>query len=104
MQQEEGAAERTVIASDTLFASSIGFTFRSSNCTDFAASSTHLFSRNGGCASIYSIADRVIMLDKRVKKIVADGDPRDLRDNSDNPWVKQFFHREASAAKEREAS
>jgi phospholipid/cholesterol/gamma-HCH transport system ATP-binding protein len=54
--------------------------------------------------SIYSIADRVIMLDKRVKKIVADGDPRDLRDNSDNPWVKQFFHREASAAKEREAS
>ncbi|MGI9534320.1 MAG: ABC transporter ATP-binding protein [Thermodesulfobacteriota bacterium] len=45
--------------------------------------------------SIYKIANRVIMLDKRVKKIVAEGDPFDLRDNSDNPWVKQFFNRES---------
>lgn len=45
--------------------------------------------------SIYKIASRVIMLDKRVKKIVAEGDPHDLRDNSDNPWVKQFFNRES---------
>lgn len=45
--------------------------------------------------SIYKIASRVIMLDKRVKKIVAQGDPHDLRDNSDNPWVKQFFNRES---------
>lgn len=44
--------------------------------------------------SIYSIADRVIMLDKRVKKIVATGKPSYLRDNSDNPWVRQFFRRE----------
>jgi phospholipid/cholesterol/gamma-HCH transport system ATP-binding protein len=49
-------------------------------------------------ASIYAIADRVIMLDKRVKKIVANGRPRDLRDHSDNPWVRQFFNREADAA------
>jgi len=54
--------------------------------------------------SIYSVADRVIMLDKRVKKIVADGDPRELRDHSDNPWVRQFFHREASVPKETETS
>jgi phospholipid/cholesterol/gamma-HCH transport system ATP-binding protein len=47
--------------------------------------------------SIYSIADRVIMLDKRVKKIVATGKPAELRDHSDNPWVRQFFNREASA-------
>ncbi len=47
--------------------------------------------------SIYEIADRVIMLDKRVKKIVAEGDPADLRDHSDNPWVRQFFNREAEA-------
>ncbi len=47
--------------------------------------------------SIYAIADRVIMLDKRVKKIVATGKPADLRDHSDNPWVRQFFNREASA-------
>ena len=45
--------------------------------------------------SIYTIADRVIMLDKRVKKIVATGSPQHLRDTSDNPWVRQFFHREA---------
>lgn len=47
--------------------------------------------------SIYTIADRVIMLDKRVKKIVATGRPQDLRDHSDNPWVRQFFHREVGA-------
>jgi phospholipid/cholesterol/gamma-HCH transport system ATP-binding protein len=49
-------------------------------------------------ASIYAIADRVIMLDKRVKKIVADGKPQELRDHSDNPWVRQFFNREADRA------
>jgi phospholipid/cholesterol/gamma-HCH transport system ATP-binding protein len=47
--------------------------------------------------SIYSIADRVIMLDKRVKKIVADGRPQDLRDKSDNQWVRQFFKREVTS-------
>ena len=47
--------------------------------------------------SIYSIADRVIMLDKRVRKIVADGRPQDLRDKSDNQWVRQFFKREVTA-------
>ncbi len=49
-------------------------------------------------ASIYTIADRVIMLDKRVKKIVATGRPQELRDSSTDPWVRQFFHREADAA------
>jgi phospholipid/cholesterol/gamma-HCH transport system ATP-binding protein len=48
-------------------------------------------------ASIYTIADRVIMLDKRVKKIVAAGKPQELRDHSDNPWVRQFFNREAES-------
>ena len=46
-------------------------------------------------ASIYTIADRVIMLDKRTKGIIAEGDPKVLRDSSDNPWVRQFFRREA---------
>ena len=45
--------------------------------------------------SIYAIADRVVMLDKRVKKIVATGKPAELRDSSENPWVRQFFNREA---------
>jgi phospholipid/cholesterol/gamma-HCH transport system ATP-binding protein len=49
-------------------------------------------------ASIYAIADRVIMLDKRVKGIIAEGDPRRLRDESTDPYVRQFFHREAELA------
>ena len=48
-------------------------------------------------ASIYTIADRVIMLDKRTKGIIAEGDPKVLRDTSDNPWVRQFFRREVAA-------
>jgi phospholipid/cholesterol/gamma-HCH transport system ATP-binding protein len=48
-------------------------------------------------ASIYTIADRVIMLDKRTKGIIAEGDPKVLRDTSDNPWVRRFFRREVAA-------
>lgn len=48
--------------------------------------------------SIDHIADRVIMLDKRTKGIIAEGTPEDLRDHSDNPWVRQFFNREAGVA------
>jgi phospholipid/cholesterol/gamma-HCH transport system ATP-binding protein len=47
-------------------------------------------------ASIYAIADRVIMLDKKAKGIVATGKPQELRDQSDNPWVRQFFSRQTS--------
>ena len=47
--------------------------------------------------SIYTIADRVIMLDKRVKAIVAEGQPQQLRDHSENAWVRQFFNRDATA-------
>lgn len=43
--------------------------------------------------SIFAIADRVIMLDKRTKGIIAEGTPVDLRDHSDNQWVKDFFNR-----------
>jgi phospholipid/cholesterol/gamma-HCH transport system ATP-binding protein len=48
-------------------------------------------------ASIYTVADRVIMLDKRTKGIIAEGDPKVLRDTSDNPWVRRFFRREVAA-------
>ncbi|HXU54239.1 MAG TPA: ATP-binding cassette domain-containing protein [Casimicrobiaceae bacterium] len=48
-------------------------------------------------ASIYTIADRVIMLDKRTKGIIAEGDPKVLRDSSDDPWVRRFFRREVAA-------
>ncbi len=43
--------------------------------------------------SIYKVADRVIMLDKARKKIVAEGKPADLRDNSSDIWVRNFFNR-----------
>ena len=48
--------------------------------------------------SIFAIADRVIMLDRTRKGIVAVGDPRTLRDTSEDPWVRQFFNREAEPA------
>ena len=46
--------------------------------------------------SIFAIADRIIMLDKQVKGIVAVGDPEELRDHSENPRVRQFFSRKPS--------
>ena len=48
-------------------------------------------------ASIYEIADRVIMLDSQTKTIIAEGCPADLRDRSTNPWVRRFFNREPDA-------
>jgi phospholipid/cholesterol/gamma-HCH transport system ATP-binding protein len=45
--------------------------------------------------SIFAIADRVIMLDAASKGILAEGQPAKLRDQSTNPWVRQFFNREA---------
>jgi phospholipid/cholesterol/gamma-HCH transport system ATP-binding protein len=47
-------------------------------------------------ASVFDIAQRVIMLDKQAKGIVAEGDPRELRSRSDNKWVRRFFNREAA--------
>ena len=48
--------------------------------------------------SIYSIADRVIMLDGQRKGIIAQGCPHHLRESASDPWVRQFFNREAIGA------
>ncbi len=52
-------------------------------------------------ASILTIADRCIMLDRGAYPdaggMIAEGDPRLLRDTSANPAVHAFFHREAPA-------
>jgi len=48
--------------------------------------------------SIYTIADRCIMLDKETKGIIASGKPEDLRDHCANEWVRRFFNREAGAS------
>ena len=45
--------------------------------------------------SIFTVADRVIMLDKNTKTIIATGSPAELRGKSPNPWVRQFFNRQA---------
>jgi phospholipid/cholesterol/gamma-HCH transport system ATP-binding protein len=50
--------------------------------------------------SIYAVADRVIMLDKRRQGIIAEGDPKRLRDESEDPFVRQFFRRQAEATAE----
>jgi len=42
--------------------------------------------------SIFTVAQRVIMLDKHSRGIIAEGDPRDMRDQSHNPVVMQFFN------------
>jgi phospholipid/cholesterol/gamma-HCH transport system ATP-binding protein len=49
--------------------------------------------------SIFTIADRVIMLDKQEKGIIGMGNPHELRDHSDDPRVRQFFTRQAPAGK-----
>lgn len=48
--------------------------------------------------SIFLVADRCIVLDKAAKGVVAEGDPRKLRDESKIPFVHNFFTRSAPAA------
>ncbi|MBW2203649.1 MAG: ATP-binding cassette domain-containing protein [Deltaproteobacteria bacterium] len=44
---------------------------------------------------ILYLNERIIMLDKRAKGIIAEGNPKYLRDHSQNQFVKQFFNRQA---------
>lgn len=48
--------------------------------------------------SIFTIADRAIMLDPVSRSIIAEGKPADLRDKSADPRVRQFFNREPDKA------
>jgi len=45
--------------------------------------------------SIFNLGHRLIMLDKSAKGIVADGMPNELKNNSPNTMVRQFFNRRA---------
>lgn len=47
-------------------------------------------------ASIFSIAQRVIMLDKSTKGIIAAGEPKVLRQHSSDPQVIHFFNRQTA--------
>jgi phospholipid/cholesterol/gamma-HCH transport system ATP-binding protein len=51
--------------------------------------------------SIYAIVDRVVMLDRETKTIVAEGDPRWLRDHGEHPLVRAFFQPAESEAPRR---
>jgi phospholipid/cholesterol/gamma-HCH transport system ATP-binding protein len=46
--------------------------------------------------SIFAIADRVVMLDRDRKGVVAEGKPSELRDAPPNEFVRRFFRREAA--------
>ena len=45
--------------------------------------------------SIFKVAHRIIMIDGNSRGIIAEGDPKYLRDHSQNLFVKHFFNREA---------
>ena len=44
--------------------------------------------------SIFNIAHRVIMLDKTAQGIIAEGDPKVLKEQSTDPRVHNFFNRQ----------
>lgn len=44
--------------------------------------------------SIFRTAHRAIMLGKTERTIIAEGDPRQMRDSHENPVVRRFFNRE----------
>ena len=48
--------------------------------------------------SIFTIADRAVMLDRVSRSIIAEGKPAELRDHSSDARVRQFFNREPDAA------
>lgn len=43
--------------------------------------------------SIFTVADRVIIVDKKTKSILDEGDPARLKGNSKNEWVRNFLNR-----------
>ena len=49
--------------------------------------------------SIFAIAHRVIMIDKEAQGIIAEGDPRDLKEHAEDPRVHNFFNRKPESKK-----
>jgi phospholipid/cholesterol/gamma-HCH transport system ATP-binding protein len=60
-----------------------------------AGMDTTMFIVTHDLASVKEIGHRVIMLDKSVKGIIAQGKPRDLEENQDDKHVYNFFNRKA---------
>jgi phospholipid/cholesterol/gamma-HCH transport system ATP-binding protein len=51
--------------------------------------------------SILNIADRIIMLDKEAKGIIAEGDPKWLKEQATDPRVRNFFNRKVPEQEEK---
>ncbi len=49
--------------------------------------------------TIFNVSNRIIMLDKDAKGIIAEGDPRELREHSRDPKVRNFFNRQTEIKK-----
>ena len=54
--------------------------------------------------SVFTIADRVVMLDKSVRGVIDIGPPRELRDKSSNEIVRRFFNRGADSSRKAASS
>jgi phospholipid/cholesterol/gamma-HCH transport system ATP-binding protein len=46
--------------------------------------------------SLFKIARNCVMLDKQARKIIARGNPHELRDSAEDPRVRRFFRRESA--------
>jgi phospholipid/cholesterol/gamma-HCH transport system ATP-binding protein len=53
-------------------------------------------------ASIFGIADRVVMLDREVRGIIAEGDPRSLEEKTGDVRVREFLNRRLEAVGQKE--
>ena len=49
--------------------------------------------------TIFNVSNRIIMLDKDAKGIIAEGDPRELREHSRDQKVRNFFNRQTEIKK-----
>ncbi len=48
--------------------------------------------------SVFAAIDRIVLLDRKARGIIAEGDPRELRDSSPDPRVRAFLRREPEKA------
>ncbi len=55
-------------------------------------------------ASIFDLADRVVMLDRAAKGIIAEGDPKALRDGSPDGRVQEFLNRRGGSVRQQEGT
>ncbi|MBA4390465.1 MAG: polyamine ABC transporter ATP-binding protein [Syntrophus sp. (in: bacteria)] len=49
--------------------------------------------------TIFNVSNRIIMLDKDTKGIIAEGDPRALKEHSRDPKIRNFFNRQPDRKK-----